>query len=109
MHRWLSTDCGRACFRCGVAVDYAAGEDGTLDGSAGERAADNRASMLIPPCSGPDTARAHHYQYVGAFGGALTGVDSDYLDCAYGDATIRPDDDAWPAAEVCRRVILVAR
>lgn len=91
MHRWLSNDVNppdwpgdpidvsASCYACGVTLDCT-------------ESTEDDAHLFLPACPGPVHDRAHHYQYVGPFGGALVGVDGAYLDCAYGDATIGPED-----------------
>lgn len=82
-HRWISTDSGIHCFRCGLLVDYLALDD------EGEMVADEEteraAHELVGWCdiAADPESRAHHY--------VLIGTHDQYgyaLDCAYGDARI---------------------
>lgn len=62
MHRWIGGDECSTCIRCGLAVCDDADRD------------------YLPPCSGPNTLRAHHY----------VAAPDDGIECAYGDAAIGP-------------------
>jgi hypothetical protein len=99
MHRWISTDNGSQCFRCGVVLGYAHPssecEDADCDALGHGIANSEAAHALVPPCAGPgevgaETPRAHHFW----FGG-------DRLECAYGDAVVLPDTDFASIAPAC--------
>ena len=78
-HKWLSTDNGDQCFRCGIVLDYASPPD--WPSTEAERERDERmAHDLVMSCTGPSTERAHHMV-----------LEFDRLSCAYGDSVIEWD------------------
>jgi hypothetical protein len=93
MHKWISTDSGDQCFRCGVVLDWRTDEPTDTVGWDGlEKAAHD----LVPGCPGPVLDRGHHY-VLGWDGGLEGGY---ILECAYGDA--RSTGQAWTANHNCK-------
>lgn len=87
MHKWISTDNGDECYRCGVVLDYRSPDDDLEVGRDGfERAkilgdAHRAAHELAPMGCNPTPNRSHHFMLIG------TSDDFGYgLECAYGDA-----------------------
>lgn len=75
MHKFLSTDEGVQCYRCGAVLDYMTQDE--AGGLVADEATELAAMRYLPVCAGPSDARAHHYVYEG-----------DGIACAYGDARI---------------------
>lgn len=78
MHKYLSTDAGVQCYRCGIVLDYLSTDD--AGGLVADEATELAAMRFIPFCPGPVAERSHHYVYEG-----------DGIACAYGDQVIGPD------------------
>jgi hypothetical protein len=95
MHKWIGTDNGSHCYRCGMELDY-----GELDEASGTKIWTERtefeseiAHNLAPYCSGPETNRAHHFLLA-----AHPGAENAYfLECAYGDCTTDEGHSGGPA------------
>jgi len=95
-HKWISTDSGDQCFRCGVVLDFHDEEP------ANGADLSDIAHRLVPGCPGPSVERAHHY----VIGWQPTVAPGDWsrgehiLECAYGDARSTPN--SWPANPECK-------
>jgi hypothetical protein len=103
MHRWIGTDNGSQCYRCGIALDYGAtdGSSGCIDWTDPRTAAESDAAHnLAPWCHEPTDDRAHHY----VLEGIPRPADPAWpyvLSCAYGDSVIGPDTLPADIAVAC--------
>jgi len=85
VHSWIGTDNGSQCYRCGMVLDYGeTDEAGVLvDSDETRRQSEAAHALAWALCSGPETARAHHY----ILAAHPTDEPGAYmLDCAYGDS-----------------------
>lgn len=103
MHRWIATDNGSQCLRCGMVLDYGDTDEFSgviVPGPATDAAEDRAYSLAFGLCAGPTVGRAHHYVLSerpaehcapGSTDTTCTGHGwHDVLECAYGDATVGP-------------------
>lgn len=83
MHKWIGSDNGSQCYRCGMALDYA--NESEMGGNFTEffPGASDVAHSLAPGCFGPETNRAHHF----LLEGHPASDDAWFLNCAYGDCS----------------------
>jgi hypothetical protein len=94
MHRYISTDNGVQCFRCGIVLDYMSPDDPsqpyqTAPNSARDTLEDAARSLAFGLCHDPSTLgddRAHHYVLEG-----IPRTDDYRLVCAYDNVTVGPD------------------
>ncbi len=83
MHKWIHTDNGIECYRCGVVVDYMNEDD--AGSFVADEATERAAHELIGWCdvANDPESRPHHF--------VVIGTDDEYgyaLECAYGDQLI---------------------
>lgn len=113
-HKWISTDNGVDCYRCGTSIDYPwLNPDSEVwdspalsipgEGVIGKFEAEQMESeihLFIPNCSGPTDNRAHHF-----FGLGSDKDDHDHLimaiECHYGDAHIGWETDLAYVPRYC--------
>lgn len=108
MHKFLSSDNGVDCYRCGTAVDYpwmpedehiASGHDPIPQST--QDLMEREIHLLLPSCAGASDNRGHHYTATGAM------KDDDEhqignIECAYGDAWIGWETDLDYVPRYCK-------
>lgn len=78
MHKWISTDNGAQCYRCGVVIDWCSPDDEPTD-NVGYEGLSKAAHDLVPGCTGPGVERAHQlctWLAAGSYGLAARRVHS---------------------------------
>ena len=101
MHRWVGTDSGDQCYQCGLVLDYGARDDvtGAVDWSDARTDVEcTAAHALAAECSGPTTGRAHHLVLEWSRSDDGLMAAGYVLQCAYGDARLRPDGTGYAGA-----------
>ena len=110
IHKWLSNDNGKECYRCGVAIDYLPDPDnGDERDEADIDLIEDDISWLLPFCNGPMNDPAHHYVAVGSNDYVYNrehenGHRVHWIECHRCDARIGWETDLTQVPRYCKEI-----